>query len=58
MLSSALQRAGEAAEQPSVYLVDPLGNVMMTYEAHDSMSKLRKDLKKLLKWSKLGDPGA
>jgi hypothetical protein len=49
---AALRRTGAGAAQPSVYLVDPLGNIMMTYDAGDSMTKLLKDLKKLLTWSK------
>jgi hypothetical protein len=53
--SAALQRAAQGALEPPVYLVDPLGNIMMTYDAGDSMNKLRKDLEKLLTWSKLGE---
>lgn len=53
--AAALQHASESAQQPSVYLVDPLGNIMMTYEADDSMNKLLRDLKKLFKWSRLDE---
>jgi len=35
------------------YLVDPLGNIMMTYDGQDGPSKLSKDLEKLMAWSKL-----
>ncbi len=34
------------------YLVDPLGNIMMAYDTVDSETRLSKDLKRLLKWSK------
>jgi cytochrome oxidase Cu insertion factor (SCO1/SenC/PrrC family) len=36
----------------TTYLVDPLGNIMMAYDAVNSDSELSKDLKRLLKWSK------
>jgi len=38
----------------SVYLVDPLGNVMMRYPEGFDPSGLRKDLERLLKYSKVG----
>ena len=34
------------------YLVDPLGNIMMAYDTVDSDTRLSKDLKRLLTWSK------
>lgn len=34
------------------YLVDPLGNIMMAYDMADSETRMSKDLKRLLKWSK------
>jgi len=37
-----------------IYLVDPLGNLMMYYSADANPSGMLKDLKKLLKYSKLG----
>ena len=37
-----------------VYLVDPLGNLMMYYPADANPSGMLKDLKKLLKYSKIG----
>jgi hypothetical protein len=40
-------------DEPVMYLVDPLGNIMMTYNGEDSPSMLSKDLKRLLTWSKL-----
>lgn len=46
----------EAALQSSerVYIVDPLGNLMMSYEAKADPSGMRKDLKRLLKLSQVG----
>lgn len=37
-----------------VYLVDPLGNLMMTYEGEDEPAGMIKDLERLLKYSGLG----
>jgi peroxiredoxin len=34
------------------YLVDPLGNIMMAYDMTDSETRMSKDLKRLLTWSK------
>lgn len=34
------------------YLVDPLGNIMMAYDMDDSETRMSKDLKRLLTWSK------
>jgi len=53
--SNAMQRALPDVQSPSVnsrfYLVDPLGNIMMTYSGDDAPEKMRKDLKMLLTWS-------
>lgn len=35
-----------------IYLVDPLGNIMMAYDKNDPEIRLSKDLKRLLTWSK------
>lgn len=50
---------GAAAEQNEIdsttltsYLVDPLGNIMMAYDMADSETRMSKDLKRLLTWSK------
>ncbi len=55
--SSALRRARSNPftrdDEPVLYLVDPLGNIMMTYNGKDSPSMLSKDLNRLLTWSKL-----
>jgi len=45
------ERKGEG-ERPDVYLVDPDGNIMMSYNGSDSPGKLIKDLDRLLTWSK------
>lgn len=37
-----------------VYLVDPLGNLMMYYEPTDRPNGILMDLRKLLKWSQIG----
>ena len=55
-LSGAIFRAGkngpEPAIHPDVYLVDPDGNIMMTYNGASSPNLLIKDLDRLLTWSK------
>lgn len=51
--------AGEAnpaaATEGSTYLVDPLGNIMMFYAPGSDANNLKKDLKRLLTWSKLDE---
>lgn len=48
-------RPGSAAgESGRVYLVDPLGNLMMTYPPGHDASGIRKDLERLLKYSWVG----
>jgi len=37
----------------SSYLIDPIGNIMMFYEAGSDPNHLKTDLKRLLTWSKL-----
>ena len=37
------------------YLIDPLGNIMMTYDHGSDPNDLKKDLKRLLTWSKLDE---
>jgi cytochrome oxidase Cu insertion factor (SCO1/SenC/PrrC family) len=46
------QGAGVAG---SVYLIDPLGNIMLFYAAGFDPNDLKKDLKRLLTWSKLDE---
>lgn len=44
-----------AAMPGSLYLLDPLGNIMMFYAAGFDPNDLKKDLKRLLTWSKLDE---
>jgi len=46
--------ADRAAQLGRIYLVDPLGNLMMKYEADAPQKGLLEDLKKLLKLSHIG----
>ena len=41
------------APDGSSYLIDPIGNIMMFYAAGSDPNHLKKDLKRLLTWSKL-----
>jgi len=41
------------AARGETFLVDPLGNIMMGYEAGSDPNGLKKDLKRLLTWSQL-----
>jgi hypothetical protein len=49
----AAQSAAPGAAEGGTFLVDPLGNIMMAYEAGSDPNGLKKDLKRLLTWSKL-----
>lgn len=40
----------------SLYIVDPIGNVMMYYPPATEGKKVLKDLERLIKFSKVGDP--
>jgi hypothetical protein len=51
----AVAAAQNAATPGSLYLVDPLGNIMMFYAAGFDPNDLKKDLKRLLTWSKLDE---
>jgi len=44
--------ANVSIQENEIYLVDPLGNIMMAYDSNDSDIRLSKDLKRLLTWSK------
>lgn len=46
--------AGQAAEQQGVYLVDPLGNLIMRYPPGTDPGGMLKDLTRLLKYSWVG----
>ena len=43
-----------ALEAGRIYLVDPLGNLMMSYQPEDEPRGMIKDLERLLKYSGLG----
>lgn len=49
-----LEGAGDAPDSPPVYLVDPLGNLMMAFPRSLDPRDMLKDLKKLLKISQIG----
>lgn len=49
-----LERLPEAASGRHVYLVDPLGNVMMRFPENADPRRVIKDLQRLLKYSALG----
>jgi cytochrome oxidase Cu insertion factor (SCO1/SenC/PrrC family) len=50
---STLQRV--PGQNVAVYLIDPLGNIMMTYEGGADPNNIKQDLKRLLTWSKLDE---
>ena len=50
----AEQFASASAGRGRIYLVDPLGNLMMSYPRDADPSRMRKDLARLLKVSKIG----
>ena len=50
-IAGAVSRASTA---PSLFIVDPLGNLMMRHEAAGTSKDLLTDLKKLLKLSHIG----
>lgn len=43
-----------AADKHWIYLIDPLGNVLMRYDSEQDPKGMLKDLKHLLKLSKIG----
>jgi len=45
--------SGQAGPAKGVYLIDPLGNIMMYYSAGSDPNDIKQDLKRLLTWSKL-----
>lgn len=50
-LELALNSEQNSDADSRFYLVDPLGNIMMTYSGDSAPEKMRKDLKMLLTWS-------
>ena len=55
-LTEQFQKGDSATLQGSgrIYLVDPIGNIMMSYPPEADPTGMKKDLKRLLKVSKLG----
>jgi len=47
-----LQLLGQ--DDRAIYLVDPLGNLMMRFPEDPDPGRMKKDLSKLLKWSRVG----
>jgi len=52
-LAAALDQI--TAENGGAYLIDPLGNIMMSYKAGADPNHLKQDIKRLLTWSKLDE---
>ncbi|MFK8053983.1 MAG: hypothetical protein AB8F65_13535 [Woeseiaceae bacterium] len=51
---AALGIALNELDAEKIYVIDPLGNVMMQYDVSPDRKKFLKDLKKLLKFSRIG----
>ncbi|NCX02301.1 MAG: hypothetical protein EBV72_05430 [Betaproteobacteria bacterium] len=47
-------KAADRGFDKGIYLVDPLGHVMMRFPDDPDPSRMKKDLGKLLKWSRVG----
>jgi cytochrome oxidase Cu insertion factor (SCO1/SenC/PrrC family) len=52
--AALLREFPAAAREQTVFVVDPLGNLMMSYDAREDPHGLLQDLKKLLKLSHIG----
>ncbi len=52
--AAPLLRLVPAARDGAIFIVDPLGNLMMRYDVHKDPKGLREDLKKLLELSHIG----
>jgi hypothetical protein len=52
--SAALRRAFPAPQDHFIFVVDPLGNLMMRYDVRENPRGLREDLKTLLELSHIG----
>jgi cytochrome oxidase Cu insertion factor (SCO1/SenC/PrrC family) len=50
----ALRGSSASPSTPALYLVDPLGNVIMRYHTDAKLKGILKDLERLLKYSRLG----
>lgn len=55
LLDTLAAIAGTVDATGNTYLLDPLGNIMMVYRAGYDPNDLKKDLKRLLTWSKLDE---
>jgi len=53
--SVATALAQAAGDNMAIYLIDPLGNIMMAYPSGSDPNDLKQDLKRLLTWSKLDE---
>jgi len=53
-LLAAFPQGAAAAQQGRIYIIDPLGNLMMSYAPDAPRKGLLEDLKKLLKLSHIG----
>ena len=54
-LSQFISQTGALTQQPSkIFLVDPLGNLMMSYPVQSEATDLRKDISRLLRASRIG----
>jgi hypothetical protein len=51
---AALRRAFPAPQDQCIFVVDPLGNLMMRYDVRENPRGLREDLKQLLELSHIG----
>ncbi len=49
-----LEEAPEAANRDRIYIIDPAGNLMMSYPAGADPNLMKKDIKRLLKTSQIG----
>ena len=51
---SAILPAAEGASGPPTYVIDPLGNLMMRFPAQADANRMKKDIAKLLRASRIG----
>jgi hypothetical protein len=53
-IDGATANSSDAASAPRVYLIDPLGNLMMSYAANIKAKGMLEDMKRLLRLSSIG----
>jgi cytochrome oxidase Cu insertion factor (SCO1/SenC/PrrC family) len=53
-LLKAFTAGSGAAQRDHVYLIDPLGNLVLRYPKNAEPAKMKKDLERLLKYSRIG----